>query len=332
MARSVTASHEIAIRRKQREADEAAARAAAEVAFRAADAAARRQYPVDRAEDAGRRTAELRHRVELLSTLLARGLRRPAGVDLAGLRRRVNPPPLDLSGLGWPGTPPDPTRYEPARPSPLGGEARYRRELAEARAELERARAAYELAEGQRRERLADARRRHAAQLAAERRSVEEHNRAVDEFLTALGRRDPVAVAHHLELALERTALPAGFPRAVEVAAAGERAAVRVALPPRDVLPAAAAIEYDEAEDELHEVPRPAAELDALHDLVLDQVALLVLRDVFGTDPGLHRVALHGELGGREVLRLEVDRETFEQLELGDPEECMAELTARIAS
>lgn len=336
MARSIIASVEFEERRKKREQEAEEARRVIEAAIRKSAEADRRLHPVECAAEADRRTGELDRRVGLLHTVLARGLRRTARIDLTALRRRVTPPPLDLAATGWPAAPPDPTRYEPARPSPLGwvfgGETRYQRELAGARAEYERARAAYRQAEDDRQARLAAARQRHAARLAEERRAVEEHNRGVDAFAAAVEARDPVAVGRLLRMVLDAVPLPADFPRTASVVSDGERAVVRLELPGPDVVPDVLAVRYDPDDDAFGEVPRPVEEVTELHRLVVDQVALLVLRDLFDADPGLDRVALHGYARGPEVLRLDVDRDTFGRLDLTDPETGVTELMSRLAS
>jgi restriction system protein len=164
--------------------------------------------------------------------------------------------------------------------------------------------------------RFADARARHRAAVAAARREVEEHNLAVDDFLVALADRHPDAVCHYLELALQGILLPPSFPRGGEVRWSGDRPAVRIPLPGPDVVPVAAAVRYDQGDDELHVLPRPAEEVTELYRLVLGQVVLLCLRDLFGADPGLRAVALTGEVRGRVLVSVRVERAAFAELDL----------------
>jgi restriction system protein len=295
LSRSRIASAEIAQRRKEAEHAAAEARRAERARQKIRAEESTRQYFADRAADARHRTRRLEARVEELRTILERGRRRAPRIDLGGLREQFQQPAPDLSSVGWRPTPPDWSRYEPPPPSVLdrvaGAAARHRRQLEAARAAYGRAVADHERAEAERQRRFADARQRYAAQLAQERLRVDEHNRAVDAFAAALRRREPDAVGGYLRMVLDAVPLPRDFPRAVAV----DGSVVRFRLPGPEVVPAARAVRYDEATDELREIPRPAAEIATLHRLVVAQVVLLCLRDVFAADPGLDLVTFQGQ-------------------------------------
>lgn len=333
MAQTRTASHEAAIRAKEEAAVAAQTAAAAEAARKSADRRARKEYLLERAADAERRTRSLEARVEQLRTVLDRGLRRDPRIDLAALRRELVPPPLDLASIGWPSAAPDWSRYEPVPPSGMGrllNQARHRAQLAAAQREFERDRDAHERAEADRRARFAEARRAHAAALAEARREVDRHNAEVDQFAAELVDRDPDAVAELLTMVLDRLPLPDYFPRAAEVTCGlrGELAVIRIELPGRDVVPAGRAVRYLEADDEVWEVARPEPEIAGLHRLVVAQVGLLCLRDLFTADPGLGSVALTGYVRSTDmatgrrryptVLEVHAYRESFERLDLTD--------------
>jgi restriction system protein len=198
----------------------------------------------------------------------------------------------------------------------LAGNARYRRQLADARAAYEAAMAEYERAEAERQLRFDEARRRYVTQVAEERRRVEEHNRQVDAFLAALRRREPVAVTRFLRMVLDAEPLPTTFPRSAEVSWPGEASwpTVRFELPGPEVVPAAAAVRYDRPTDELRELPRPAHEVAALHRSVLAQVVLLCLRDLFAADPSLDAVTFAGHVRGADVIRVDTRRAAVEAL------------------
>lgn len=320
MATSRTASVEFDKLRQAQEQVEADARRELRALRRAADARATARYYADRAAEAERATRELDARVAELQEVLARGLRRPARVDLAALRRDVVLPPLDLSAVGWAVSPPDPARFEPAPPPALsrlvGGGPRHRRSLAAAREAYGRAVAEHERAEAARQRRFDEARQRHRAQVADARRQVAEHNRAVAGFAAALADREPVAVCHHLELVLDAVPLPRRFPRGAAVDWVGDRPAARVRLPGPEVVPTVLAVRYDRAGDEQHLLPRPREDAAELYRLVLGQVVLLCLRDLFQADPGLAAVALSGEVRDRCLVSVRVDRSTFAELDL----------------
>jgi restriction system protein len=312
MSRSRIASVDIAELRREWAAAAAEARRAERARRKIRDEEATRKYFAERAEDARRRTRRLEARIDELRTILDRGLRRTPRIDLAGLREQFHQPAPDLSSVGWRATPPDWSRFEPPR-SVLGrvvGTARYERQLAAAREAYERAVADYEKAEAARQRRFADARQRYAAQLAEERLRVDEHNRAIDAFAAAWRRREPEAVSRYLTMVLDAVPLPRGFPRQVSV----EQTVVRFELPGTEVVPAASAYRYDADTDEQAEVPRPADEVAALYALVVAQVVLLCLRDLFAADTGLDAVTFHGYAAGGTVVSVHAQRAVFHRL------------------
>ena len=312
MSRSRIASVEIAVRRKEQEQVAAEARRAERDRRKIRDEEATRQYLADRAANAQRRTRQLAARVDELGTILDRGLRRTPRIDLAGLREQFHQPAPDLGSVGWRATRPDWSRFEPP-PSALGrvvGTTRYQRRLAAARESYAAAVADWEKAEAERERRFADARRRYASRLAEERLRVDEHNRSVDAFAAAWRRREPEAVGRYLAMVLDAVPLPRTFPRAVSV----EETVVRFELPGPDVVPAVREFRYDAGTDEQPEVPRPAAEVAALHRAVVAQVVLLCLRDLFAADPGLDAVTFHGHAAGEGLVSVDVRRGVFAPL------------------
>ncbi len=313
MPRSRIASVEIVEWRKDWEQAAAEARKAERARRKIRAEAATRQYFAERAAYAQRRTHQIEARVEELRTILDRGLRRNPRIDLAGLREQYQQPAPDLGSVGWRATPPDWSRYEPPRPSALGrvvGAAHHQGLLAAARAEYAKATAEYEQAEAERQRRFADARQRYSARIAEERLRVDEHNRAVDAFAAALRRREPDAVCRHQAMVLEAVPLPHAFPRAAEISPA----VIRFTLPGPEVVPAVGAVRYDETSDEQPEIPRPAEEIASLYRLVVAQVAVLCLRDLFGADPGLDAVTFHGYAAGQSVVSVSTRREVVERV------------------
>lgn len=309
MSRSRIASAEIAERRKEQEQAAAEARRIERTRRKIREEAADRQYFADRADDARRRSRQVEARLVELRMILDRGLRRTPRIDLAGLREQFHQPAPDLGSVGWRASPPDWSRFEPA-PSVVGrvvGAARYQRQLATARASFAAAVADYEKAEAERQRRFADARQRYASRLAEERLRVDEHNRSVDAFAAAWHRREPDAVGRYLAMVLDAVPLPWGLPRAVSVS----ETVVRFALPGADVVPAVREFRYDPGTDEQAGIPRPAGEIAALYRLVVAQVVLLCLRDLFAADPGLASVTFHGYAAGESVVSVSPQREAF---------------------
>lgn len=318
-------------------------------ARRSDDLAAKRQYVADRAADAEQRTQSLNARVEELRTILVRGLRRRGPVDPDRLRRQVSHRPLDLGGLGQPDRPPAWPEFEPPAPSPVGrlfgGDGRYRERLAAAREQFARAQSEHDLRETERQRRVIEARRRYAAGLAEEQRAVNEHNQSIDRFIAALRARDQAAVTRHLGMVLEAVPMPTYFPAKAEATYSphGEQAVLQFELPGPDVIPASRAVQYVQSRDEHRELPRPARESGELYRLVISQIALLCLHDIFAADSTLESVAFNGHVwatnpatGQREypcLISLKVDRGSFAELVLEDvrPDVCMRHLRALVS-
>lgn len=321
MSRSRIASVEIAVRKKEAEHAAAEARRAERARQKIRAEESTRQYFAERAADARHRTDRIEARVQELRTILERGLRRSPRIDLGGLREQFRQPAPDLSSVGWRPAPPEWSRYEPPPPSVLGrlGRAGHQRQVEAARAAYEQAVADHERAEAERQRRFADARQRYAAQLAQERLRVDEHNRAVDAFAAALRRREPDAVGRYQRMVLSAVPLPRDFPRAVDA----DGSVVRFRSPGPEVVPAACAVRFDEATDELREIPRPAGEIAALHRLVVAQVVLLCLRDLFAADPELAAVTFDGAGAGVRTRRAAVEGVLARGL---PPEEALDEL------
>lgn len=335
--------------RKQQERAADQQRRMAEAAGKVAEREAKRLYVGRRAADAEQRTRELDERVEELRTVLTRALSRSGRIELARLRRRVIVPPLDLAGLAEPLPPPEWSRFVPPSPSALGrvfgGETRHQRRVDEARGEFERAQAAHQLAEADRQRRVLDSRRRHAELLADMQRQVDEHNRAVDELVAGLQARQQDGVERYLGMVLAAVPLPSDFPRTAEVTYSthGEQAVVRFELPGPGVVPATRAVQYVQTKDEQRELLRQPKEIGSLYRLVVGQVPLLCLRDLFDADPGLESVAFNGHVwatnpatGQREypcLISLSVERGVFEQLVLADvrPDVCLRHLRALVS-
>lgn len=305
----------------------------------------REAHGARRQGEAEQRTAEVRTRVAQLESILAEGLSRSARIDLDSLHRTAERPPFPAGPLATPAPEPAWEDFAPGLLAGLGGRARRERQEAAARAEFERARQEWEAAEQQRRERLAAAERAHEQELAQRDAEVEQYHARIARVAAGLRDRDSAAVESFLRTVLRRVPLPPGFPRRFEVThdRFEEKAALRVVLPGRDVVPAVSGYEYTTPADEVYAVARPPDAIDDLYHLVIAQVALLVVRDVLEADPGLDSVSfqglvdrLHPASGEPDLaclLRFETARKDFEQLELDQlaPEESLDRLGAALS-
>lgn len=340
--------HERWLRQQEREAERE--RKAAVAAQKAAEREERERRTEDRRENAARRTVEIEERVDGLGSLLVRGLDRSARIDFDRLRQRATTRPVDLGLDAAPLRPPDWTVYVPAAPGLMsrafGGAARHRRDLGVAGEAFTRDQANHAAAERDRQQRVARARAAHAVVVEDERSTVAAHNHAVDEWFGAVTARERAAVERYLGLVVDQLPLPADFPRSAEVAysSQGEQAVVRIELPGPGVVPEIRAIQYVQSKDEDKEVPRPAREIGEIYRLVVSQVTLLCLRDLFDADPAIDSVSVGGHVHATDpatgqpgypcLISVSVDRATFEQLVLRDvaPDKCLRHLRAVVSA
>jgi restriction system protein len=299
--------------------------------------------------EAERLNAELDDRVDALRSILSSGLDRPARIDLSEQQGPGAPPELDLGSRAT--APPRP-RWEdfaPAEPGAFGGlfggGRRYERLLAEARADFERAGREYDNADVMRQRWVRKQRARHDEVLRAHRSEVERHSRRAQELAAGLARRDRESVQKYLEEVLARTPLPDGLPRQAEVAYSphGEQAVVRFELPTVEVVPQIAAYTYVATTDTMKEKLRTSTQIAELYRLIVSQVALLCMRDLFEADSQLENVELGGhvhsispETGQREypcLISVAVDRATYNGLNLRDvtPPACLRHLNALVS-
>lgn len=282
-----------------------------------------------RRDEARQRTAELEEQVARLMGILRLGLGRSARIELDALHRAADLPPFDPGPLGT--AAPEPTEADFARggfAGRWGGRASKERRQAAVLDAYQRAREEWESAERDRKERLAEAERAHEALLAEKRAEADRYNSRVARIAAGLRERDPRAVESFLRTVLRRVPLPGGFPRRSEVThdPYQERAAIRMVVPGPEIIPETAEYECEAPRYEARPVPRPDDEIEALYLLVLGQVALLVVRDVFEAEPQLESVSFEGLVDTTDaaagapalpcVIRLGADRAAFEGLDL----------------
>jgi restriction system protein len=296
--------------------------------------------------EAEQRAAEIRRQETQLESILSAGLRRSSRIALDALQRTPDQPAFDPGPLATPAREPAREDFAPGRlASLLGGRARKEQQEQDAQAAYERARRQWEQAEQERAERLAEAERGHERQLSGKREEAERYNSRVARVAAGLRERDPKAVESYLRTVLRRIPLPPDFPRRFEVThePAGERVTVRFILPGRDVIPTISRYEYAAPANQVNPVTRPDQETEEFYLLVIAQVALLTVRDVFEAEPGLAGVTFEGLVDRLEpatgdpdlacLVRLDVDRDSFARLDLGElsPEEGLRRLDASVS-
>ena len=210
----------------------------------------------------------------------------------------------------------------------FGAKSRYDRRLAAARDAFERAEREYNRAEAARQDWIREQTSRHDAAFRTHRERSHAITANVARIAAGLRDRDRESVQYYLELSLSRTLLPEDVPHAAEVAYSprGEQAVVRFELPSVDVVPVLESYTYVAATGTLREKKRPAAQVAQLYRLIVSQITLLYMRDLFEADPELDNVELGGHVhsvnpatGHREypcLISIATDRSTYLRLNL----------------
>jgi restriction system protein len=333
---------------RQRQSDQqrraAAAKAARQQHARKQQQYFREAHGARRAEEAEQFTAEVLDRVARLESILPDGLWRSAQIDLNALRRAPEAPAFDPGPLATPAPEPTWRDFAPPRLAGLAAGRAVKREREEAAREAyEHAYRQWEEAERERLHRLVEAEREYEVAVSAGRREADAYQDRLVRVAAGLRARDSQVVESFLRTVLRRVPLPPEFPRRAEVVhdPATEHVTVRMVLPGREVVPEASEYEYEEVPDEIRPVPRPVEESRALYRRVVDQTALLVVRDLFDAELHLAGVGLHGLVersgNGRPepvcLVRIDAAREVFTRIDLEGlaPEESLARLAAQVS-
>jgi restriction system protein len=199
---------------EQREKQQAAKRAEQQRKAQERDRMAREAAARD--EEAAARTLDVERQVAELQGLLRSSLTRDPRISLASLRRRVEVPPLDLGELAVPAPAPQWADFEPGPPRGLqrmfGGQQRYEAACRAAREQFGRAQADHLRREAQRHSQVAEARQAHDRKVADAQREVAAHNAHIEEMEAGLRENDRYAVSEYVQIVLNRSPYPAGFP------------------------------------------------------------------------------------------------------------------------
>lgn len=327
------------------------AEAAQKKADREAKAAALEQKRADveaKKTKAERQTNKLADQVDDLQSILRNGIRRPSEISPRSLKWSFAPRPFDPAVVGPLPIEPVWESYAPPPPTILQSmfaNKRYNTRFHAARETFERAHANWRSLVQTHQQRIVEAQENHTREQEAERLRTEAHNRAVDEVSERCRQRDRGAVEGYLGVVLKRMPRPASFPHKAEVIfdPRTEQVAVQFELPENGLIPRVRAYRYVQARDALDPVDRPAKEIGELYRLVIAQIALLCIRDLFSSDRAIKTVAFNGHVhhtnpatGKLEypcLISLNVDREKFEDLVLDQvkPDICLRHLEARVS-
>ncbi|MEV2273411.1 restriction endonuclease [Nonomuraea africana] len=287
--------------------------------------------------EAADRTRRLEARIEELETLLRSSLRRDPRIHLASLRRSPDVPPLDLGRLAVPEPAPLWEAFAPAPPGwlqrKLGATQRYETELQQAEAAFARAQSEHQQRETQRQRQVVEARRSHQQKVAEVERTTFEYNSRVDAMEAGLRSGDRHAVSEYMDLVLQASPYPDGFPTERRTGYVPESSllAVEWYLPLPEIIPEHKLYKHIKSRKVVEPTLRPVPEARQIYQRVISQIALRTLREVFDADRGqlITTIVFNGlvrtvdPVTGQQIepylITMRATREQFAALVLNEP-------------
>jgi restriction system protein len=215
----------------------------------------------------------------------------------------------------------------------FGGQQRYEAAVEAAKQEFARAQAEHQRRESVRQKKVVDARREHAHQVAQVEREVAEHNARIDKMAVGLREGDRHAVSEYIEIVLNRSPYPDGFPieRKAGYVPESSLLAVEWYLPQVDIVPEHKVFRHIKTRKSIESTARPLQEIRQIYQRVIAQTALRTLREIFDADPNeqISTVVFNGRVHaidpttGQKVephlITLRATREQFAPLVMDEP-------------
>lgn len=225
-------------------------------------------------------------------------------------------------------------QFTPRPPSAIGrlfgGNSRYVEQNAAAELRFATALREYDMAEKARQRRVGEKRKAHAERRHVEETRVAAENARIDELARGVHSGDRHAVSEYYQRAIDAIRMPAGFPgeRRAGYVPESTLLAIEWRLAGVEVVPHERSFKYVKVRDSIDGMPRSSAEIRTAYQQLVAQVALVVLRAVFGSDPAglVSTIAFIGLVEavdpatGRQIrpclVTLRATRERFEPLVL----------------
>jgi restriction system protein len=290
-----------------------------------------------RDEEAISKTAAIEQTVAGLESLLRSSLTRDPRVNFTSLKRAPVVPPLRLGHLATPLPAPQWADFAPQQPNGLqrmlGGTGRYQREHEEAERAFALAQARHQSQEATREAKVAEARSLWQRSAAETKRGVDAHNAHVDELAAGFRERDRFAVSEYVQVVLDRSPYPSGFPAERHVGYVPESSLLVVEwfLPTIDIVPEHKIFKHVKARKAVEPVARTLADTQRIYNGIIAQVAVRTVREVFAATPEdmVSTVVFNGHVEtinpatGRTVrpplISMRATREKFNELVLSEP-------------
>jgi restriction system protein len=296
----------------------------------AAEAAARDAEAAARTEAVGRRVAEL-------ESLLRTALRRDPRIHFDSLRITPVVPPLNLGPLANPIPAPRWADFEPRQPSALGrifgGSQRYQASHEAAERAFARAQADHQQRETARQHQVTAARAAWSKTAGEAKRKADAHNAGVARLAAGFREHDRFAVSEYVQMVLDRSPYPEGFPTERHAGYVPESSllAVEWFLPTFDIIPQHKAFRHVKTRKAIDPAPMPPAEAHRLYNAVIAQVAVRTVREVLTVTPAdmVSTVIFNGHVDtvdpatGQKIrpplISMRATRDKFDELVLSEP-------------
>ena len=290
---------------------------------------------VARDEEAVARTEAVERRVAELEGLLRSSLRRDPRIRFEALRVSSAIPPLDLGPLANPI--PAPQWAEPAPPTGLGrmfgGAQRYQASRESAEQEFANAQEDYRRREAARQRAVAAARAEWDRKANEAKRRADARDAYVAELEAGFRAHDRFAVSEYVQMVLDRSPYPEGFPAERQAGYVPESSllAVQWFLSTFDIIPKHKSFRHLKQPKEVRPVARPPVEAARLYNAVIAQVAVRTVREVFAVTPPdmVSTVVFTGHVDtvdpatGQKIrpplISMRATREKFDELVLTEP-------------
>jgi restriction system protein len=244
-----------------------------------------------RDQQAAAATSEIEWRVNELETVLRSSLDRDPQLEFDSLRQRFVPSPPRLGALAAPPVAPDWSEYAPTEPAGIsrmfGGAKRYAAELASAQQKYAAARDEYRRHEQARQRLIAERQQDHQRSEQEAERWIAEYNARIDQLERAVHAGERHAVSDYLQMVLERSSYPRGFPVEPRAGYVPESSllAVEWYLPSVDIVPQYQSYRHIKTRKTVEPTARPVKETRRLYQRMIAQIAIRVVREVFAASP-----------------------------------------------
>jgi len=290
-----------------------------------------------RDEEAAAKTKAIEQRVTELESLLRSSLTRDPRISFDSLRITATVPPLNLGRLANPVLAPQWADFEPRPPSPLGrllgSSRRYQASYEAAERAFASAQTDYQRREAARQRRVAAARAAWSRTAHEAKRKADAHNAHIAKVAAGFREHDRFAVSEYVQMVLDRSPYPDGFPTERHAGYVPESSllAVEWVLPTFDIIPWQKSFRHVKSRRVVEPTARPPADAQRLYNGVIAQVAVRTVREVFAVTPEdmVSTVVFNGHVDtidpatGQKIrpllISMRATRDKFDQLVLTEP-------------